>query len=157
MSYTKGPWIRLEHETQPCRIKAEHNGWDVADVFSTDHPTGAANARLIAAAPDLLEACKFFMASLESGLLVRDISKDGSSTWALSMMAFVRDLAKAQAAIYKADGETLHTAPLADVKPALDSVEQDYANTARIAKPCYRIPCHDPKCPTHAAGTANNA
>jgi hypothetical protein len=56
--HTPGPWQIEEHETSPCRIRANNNGWDVADVFSTDHPTGQANAALIAAAPELLEALR---------------------------------------------------------------------------------------------------
>ena len=49
----------------------------------TDYTIGAtpgeaaANARLIAAAPELLEACKWFMAQLDAGHLVRDTSRDG--------------------------------------------------------------------------------
>lgn len=55
MEHTKGPW----HYTN--RLVFEPNGICIAEAFSrgcaeTPHPE--ANARLIAAAPDLLEACK---------------------------------------------------------------------------------------------------
>lgn len=62
-------------------------------------------ARLIAAAPDLLAACKFFMSSLEEHTLIRDITKDGEPDWALKMTDFVRQLQKAEAAIAKAEKE----------------------------------------------------
>lgn len=51
-SYTPGPW---EIATgQPHIVRAPFAGYHIADTFA--HRTSRANARLIAAAPDLLEA-----------------------------------------------------------------------------------------------------
>jgi hypothetical protein len=55
--HTPGPWRAIDHETEPCRVY-DADGNMVADVFCTDMPGGTENARLIAAAPDLLAACK---------------------------------------------------------------------------------------------------
>lgn len=63
MSYTLGPWhlhgpgsVRVcdgNHESKPgCRTIAE------AEIIGTPRATAEANARLIAAAPELLEALK---------------------------------------------------------------------------------------------------
>ena len=43
--------------------------------------------------------CKMFLSHLESGVLVRDISKDGDANWAMNMLSLVRDLRKAQQVI----------------------------------------------------------
>ena len=47
-----------------------------------------------------------FWATLESGTLIRDISKDHEPGWAVKMMQFVDDLRKLQEAICKAEGGT---------------------------------------------------
>jgi hypothetical protein len=55
VQHTQGPWTLQEHEDEPCQLIG--NGTiHIADIFCTDFPTGAADARLIAAAPELLEA-----------------------------------------------------------------------------------------------------
>ena len=54
--WTQGPWEVLDHPTETCRIRAPHNGMEIGTVFCTDLEDGAANARLIAAAPELYEA-----------------------------------------------------------------------------------------------------
>ncbi len=63
-----------------------------------------ANARLAAAAPDLLEACKWFMQQLDDDVLVRDISRDGEPDWPMRMLRFTARLAEAAEAIAKAEG-----------------------------------------------------
>ncbi len=63
-----------------------------------------ANARLIAAAPELFAALKALLGDIESGLLVRDIARDGDSAWALHMIDFVGRLQAAQTAILKVEG-----------------------------------------------------
>lgn len=57
------------------------------------------------AAGELLAACKKFMAALEAGTLVRDISADGSPDFTVKMMRFVSDLNAAQLAIAQAEGK----------------------------------------------------
>lgn len=53
--------------------------------------------------PDLLAACKWFIAELESGNLVRDISRDDADDWALRMVQFTINLQKAVTATHKAE------------------------------------------------------
>ena len=61
--HTPGPWIILDDTRKPCQITAKGSAIRVADVWATDFPDGQANARLIAAAPDLLAALKAIMAT----------------------------------------------------------------------------------------------
>lgn len=60
--------------------------------------------RLSAAAPDLLASLKDLLNDIDTGLLVRDITRDGEPGWALHMMDFVGRLQAAQAAIARAEG-----------------------------------------------------
>lgn len=55
-------------------------------------------------APDLLAALKRVMELLESGVLVRDITKDDKPDWGMRMMELVCDLNAWKAAIGKAEG-----------------------------------------------------
>ena len=52
---------------------------------------------------ELAETAKKFLSYLESGTLIRDISKDHEPGWVLRMMEFVCDLKKLQEAIAKAE------------------------------------------------------
>ena len=63
-----------------------------------------ATAHLIAAAPELLEACKWFMAQLDDGVLVRDIGNDSHPDYHIRMLKFVTHLGNASVAIAKAEG-----------------------------------------------------
>jgi len=58
------------------------------------------------AAPELYAAVKMFLDHLESGVLVRDITKDGTEEWAPNMLRLVFDLQKAQDAVLKAEGKS---------------------------------------------------
>jgi hypothetical protein len=71
---------------------------------SDDPAEHQANARLIAAAPDLYAALKAVMSDIDSGLLVRDVTRENRPGWSMEMLAFVQRLQAAQAAIAKADG-----------------------------------------------------
>ena len=67
----------------------------------------AANAvRLEELCAELAGAAKKFLSYLESGTLIRDISKDHEPGWAFRMMQFVGDLRTLQEAIRKAEGGT---------------------------------------------------
>lgn len=121
--HTPGPWIAI-----PMRLRADFESKPLFDdglwwiqpegdvertpICTVDHaddhdaPTriqAGEDARLIASAPDLLDACKWFAEQLEKGLLVRDISRDAEADWAQRMMYFTVDLQKAMSAIAKAE------------------------------------------------------
>tara|TARA_R110002020_G_scaffold76552_1_gene193875 strand:- start:1124 stop:1450 length:327 start_codon:yes stop_codon:yes gene_type:complete len=81
-TFTKGPW-KLENEVMTqlggkgvyCRTVRQSEGFRIADVFApSEGVTGTtekrnedhANARLIAAAPELYEQCKFLEKVLAS-------------------------------------------------------------------------------------------
>ena len=64
-----------------------------------------ANARLIEAAPILLEGLKDLFRLLDEGKLVRDISNDHDPNWALNAADLVARLAKAKLAVADAEGE----------------------------------------------------
>lgn len=65
-----------------------------------------ANARLIAAAPDLLAALKAVLGDIDAGVLVRNVTLDGAPQWATEMLAFVQRLQAAQMAVAKAEGRS---------------------------------------------------
>ena len=76
--YTKGPWFAVRNSTyweiQPAGRGEDGAPWNVGDVCSSapgdaDGGLQEANARLIAAAPDLLEACEAIVTSLEGGYI----------------------------------------------------------------------------------------
>lgn len=65
MTHTPGPWhvVKIPGES---RLRVHAETYDVADIC---HAGGAddANARLIAAAPDMLAACKDFLEACHKG------------------------------------------------------------------------------------------
>lgn len=52
--HTPGPWTLEDHPDKPCELFAR-GAIHLADIYMTDFPEPQANARLIAAAPELLE------------------------------------------------------------------------------------------------------
>lgn len=52
---------------------------------------------------ELLAALKGLMSDIDSGLLVRDITRDSEPGWAMNMLAFVGRLHAAQSAIARAE------------------------------------------------------
>jgi len=61
--HTPGPWeTKPETDYVPAQVWA--NGINIADVFGEDRMTRKANARLIAAAPELLEAGDAMLSAL---------------------------------------------------------------------------------------------
>lgn len=69
----------------------------------TDGPEEFQVIRFAREGADLLTACKWFVAQLESGELVRDISRDSQSDWPMRLMRFTMDLQRAVTAITKAE------------------------------------------------------
>lgn len=57
-SHTPGPWYLEEFQHGPTQIKDQTQNRVLADVRQWNGGQGKANARLIAAAPELLEALK---------------------------------------------------------------------------------------------------
>lgn len=98
MSHTPGPWtigpadwmISQKHGVGWRNFPVRAPGWyDVATVYcDEDDAEQDANVNLIAAAPDLLEACKYMLENAES------------QGWSEFM------LGSARAAISKAEGRT---------------------------------------------------
>ena len=112
--HTPGPWnVHFDHKASPSIwIDANDNAgiakiepWDHHGTTSETHnDEDWANARLIAASPELLSACRWFRDQLDAGELVRDITRDAQSDWGPRMMRFTMELQKAVTAIAKAEG-----------------------------------------------------
>jgi len=89
--WTPGPWVAaLDHNSRP--IVWGPGTWQIADCWHTPDGKGWANARLIAAAPELYEALEE-MTALASG-----------PTGGVSAQMKRDILAKARAALAKARG-----------------------------------------------------
>ena len=69
MTYTPGPWTHYDDATTTARHEIAASGKTVARVYCTkgDEVVDHANARLIAAAPDLLEALETIMLDCQTG------------------------------------------------------------------------------------------
>ena len=88
--HTAGPWINKEtaggHNTE---IYTETGGSTIALTYhACSYEENAANANLIAAAPDLLEACKAMIACLED-LTTEDFSRGGEKAEREMMIAAI--------------------------------------------------------------------
>jgi len=115
--HTRGPWAVVE-EYNGSRTIASMRDYrkrrQVGLHVTADHDWVGrssvdvlfANAALVAAAPELLAALKGLLKDIETGVLVRDISCDERPGWTADMLAFVRRLHAAQAAILKAEGRS---------------------------------------------------
>lgn len=93
MEHTPGPWrVELFQHSPHARIQPAvgvAKGGSIADVYNSD-----ANARLIAAAPELLDALNRFVAMSEQGRWVGDLDDEP-----LEVVAAGREaIAKAQGA-----------------------------------------------------------
>jgi hypothetical protein len=66
VTFTKAPWTLEEHEDEPCKLIG--NGTiHIADIYATDFPAGAADARLIQAAPLMYETLQALAHQLTVG------------------------------------------------------------------------------------------
>jgi hypothetical protein len=54
------------HNGQSCKLLVASDNQGFAHTVGLSEPTDSANARLIAAAPDLLAACKYALAKMEA-------------------------------------------------------------------------------------------
>lgn len=98
--HTPGPW----EVAKGCDQYVAAGGFWVASTMGVRGEEGAANARLIAAAPDLLEALltkRDYVADAASGALTYPDSGEG-----FKLMA-AEDLARIDAIVAKARGETV--------------------------------------------------
>jgi len=63
--HTPGPWTVIENSSGKHLVCADHPQAAHFDIALTSGPDSVANARLIAAAPELLEACQRYIAERE--------------------------------------------------------------------------------------------
>lgn len=100
--HTPGPW-KAVISGHVAFVRTVDNSADLASIGLASHPVDVANARLMAAAPELLEAVSAIVAQL-------DKSTAGGRGGIDSMTRFIRDtdthqaFAKARAALAKARG-----------------------------------------------------
>lgn len=113
-THTQGPW-KADTNGRDVRVDSR-GGLFVARTYAIpveDNPDDAyaaeqkANAHLIAAAPELLEALKALLAQFDAGYFVRNTQSDGDPEWVIKAARSVRTLALAVQAIAKAEGKQL--------------------------------------------------
>jgi hypothetical protein len=97
--FTKGPWIVIERSMTDIAIGS--NDYPIAEVSFVGEVGTLANAKLLAAAPDLYEALEamisdFGYGHMDDANLLHELN-EGNET--------VRCLIKARAALQKAKGE----------------------------------------------------
>lgn len=112
--HTPGPWTADDNDSYSVWSVYGYNNQRLANVFG-DSAEADANARLIAAAPELLEACQTFAEWLrreEDGFVAAGKSRDtpeGEAEWRewfygnITLCGLAQD--QARAAIAKATGE----------------------------------------------------
>lgn len=105
--HTPGPWFISEFNGTVvyCKMNGAEPGicdTEAPEMTPVSHKQAMANARLIAAAPDILVALQGLMSLIESGWLVRDTSEDGKPGFAMRQLTPMAKLQAAQRAIEKA-------------------------------------------------------
>ncbi|KKN72119.1 hypothetical protein LCGC14_0414050 [marine sediment metagenome] len=107
--HTPLPWTAEPHGIFPCRYSVMHGERRVAFVgapFTTEVFPGDDAAFIVRACnnhDDLLEAFKSVMELIDTGYLIRDISKDAEPGFAIRQFEPVRQLQQAVLAIDKAE------------------------------------------------------
>jgi len=122
MSHTPGPWtVEPEYDggrticelrwwgAGPLSVNAgkqwiTHSGVQAVKSLAARNVEAEANARLIAAAPELLEALKGVLAGFEANAFCRNTDGDGRTDWAIQFLPHLQALAAATVAIAKAEG-----------------------------------------------------
>lgn len=94
MSHTPGPW-RMEEFRKGSYLVTARNAGTAREGIVAQHVPGIANARMIAAAPELLEVIREAVDSAEREMAKGRKASPGLATW----------LEKARAALAKARGE----------------------------------------------------
>jgi hypothetical protein len=109
-AHTPGPWTMRPSFALHWDYAIETAAADIAHVLRlarSDEPAliavATANARLIAAAPELLAALKAILVGFESGVLCRNTDSDGLSDWAIRAAPALAALAAGQRAIANAE------------------------------------------------------
>ena len=77
-NHTPGPWAAVEHGVI-CEKCTSHGNFYVCGLIDPDNDEDKANARLIAAAPELLEALKSVLEIGAGGVIER--RETGKPTW----------------------------------------------------------------------------
>lgn len=72
VEHTPGPWELFEPSAEETTQLIGNGTIHIADIYMTDFPAGAADARLIAAAPELLAALEALVDSDYKGLESRN-------------------------------------------------------------------------------------
>jgi hypothetical protein len=123
--YTPGPWVidglfdadtgvdilavedpsRREDGVKICEVLPFVEDWTELEI---------ANAHLIAAAPELLEALKAVWNLIECGQLRRNTSDDANPDFAMRQIPFVMALKAMETAIAKAEGRLASATPQAE-------------------------------------------
>jgi len=109
--FTPGPWrlVKAEYPDEGGYVEPRvfsdadpDNPQFICSMGVRDGATEEANGYLVAAAPEMYAALKEVWELLESGKLVRDISRYAQPGWALEQRSVVRTLASIDAALAKA-------------------------------------------------------
>lgn len=91
---------------EPWRVERGHNDFDIIEGNRriAGYIQNKGDADVMAAARLLLAAVKSLLNDIDTGVLVRDITRDGDPNWSREMIAFVQRLQQAQAAVLAAEG-----------------------------------------------------
>lgn len=96
-AHTPGPWEAVGSEVRTKRTDVDLRGWGIATLqFSSEPDRREANARLIAAAPEMFEALLDVLDDLERRY---DGAPDSSTKW------MIRPIQAIEAVIAKAEGK----------------------------------------------------
>jgi len=103
VAHTPGPWRLTPYSSIVGRGVVANGGIVIATIHGDPHPSAEANARLIATAPELLEALRELLASQLTQMPSYEAGKDAQDAWA-DRRANARN--NAAAAIAKSEGRT---------------------------------------------------
>lgn len=110
--HSQGPW-RVEPDLSNIGLGGVMTA-DECQFWTDDGPEHAymriEDARLIAAAPELLAGLKAIIAGFDAGVWVRNISGDGEPAWAIKLMPHIQAMAAAIDAVAKAEGSEVRKA-----------------------------------------------